>query len=657
MDDVQKLGIEINAILKELGSMRQLAEDLKRIKENAGLADEKVAQFQQRVEKMRNLRESFQSLNLVGAQMMAMGGGVLFAFKKMAGGFIEAATEAEQYELTLTTLFRSAERAKEELDWAKKFEDVTPYALKDIIEATVMFRSFGLDAKKYLGMAGDMAAVMGKPLASAVYGVAKAMKSGAGAMEILQQSFGITGDALRELGWKGKGDLEGFRKALEKYLVTMYKGGMKAKAETIPAYIEGLRSYLWKFREMIGAPIIDVIKPDLAKLYEDIRKLWDTGEVEKWAKVVRDLFLGIYDAIKKTIVQVIKFTKPIFELLQKRPELAKIAGQVLLIGSALTFAGGGALVLTGMAGQAIVSIISLTGHLSALGLPLGGTLGLLGKIGLLGAAAFAGWKIGEAIRDATGLDNWLQNILDKLLGISKAVGDIETGEIWKKELKEYRNLLSILEKEGLSDRFIRDWKKTMSGLAPETAEEARKLLEMRIKTSQRMIGKGVPSAPSVPAAGLTPEEIKNYKNQLEFIKNIRENLEKEGGYTTKFAARLKRDWGRAFGDFPVPESQKALVEFLSAHEKFVKEHLYPAIKQPELLKPPKLPKPPAPDELGLTTPYNITADTRPEFHNYYYTIHYERDSIQIHALELTPEKLARVLDELNRRHSLAPVTP
>lgn len=77
----------------------------------------------------------------------------------------------------------------------------------------------------------------------------------------------------------------------------------------------------------------------------------------------------------------------------------------------------------------------------------------------------------------------------------------------------------------------------------------------------------------------------------------------------------------------------------------------------EIAKPGKIPGAPTPEELGMPTPYTITAETRPEINNYYYTIHYERDSIQVNALELTPEKLEKVLDQLNRRYTLAPVTP
>lgn len=57
------------------------------------------------------------------------------------------------------------------------------------------------------------------------------------------------------------------------------------------------------------------------------------------------------------------------------------------------------------------------------------------------------------------------------------------------------------------------------------------------------------------------------------------------------------------------------------------------------------------------SPYDITAAEGPQIDNYYYTIHFERDSIQINTLEMSPEKFAKAFQEFMRRNSLASSSP
>ncbi len=54
---------------------------------------------------------------------------------------------------------------------------------------------------------------------------------------------------------------------------------------------------------------------------------------------------------------------------------------------------------------------------------------------------------------------------------------------------------------------------------------------------------------------------------------------------------------------------------------------------------------------GAGAPRDITA-TRPEINNYYYTTHFEKDSIQINTAELSPEEFMTILEEVIRRKSL-----
>jgi len=585
---VEKLGIEIEALVKDLSSLRELVQDLRNIQSQAAGTSEAMARFQRQTEQLRSLKETFSTLESAGLKMMAFSGGILFGAKKMAQGFIQSAAEMEKYELTLETLFKSKELAKAELEWAKRFEDLTPYALKDIIKSTVIFRSFGLDAKKYLGLAGDMAAAFGgdsATLQSAVMGLAKALASGAGAMDILRESFGITGDQLKKFGWKGKEDLIGFRKALESLLKERFAGSMEKLSKTFPAYLEGFKSYGEKFQAAIGKPLLEKITPDIAQLYAGLQKLWDTGQLQKWAAVFADIFKGIYSTIKDTIKIIAAFVKPILELLSRHPELAKFAGKILFIGSALTFSAGAALMLLGHISGLIISVLQLTraiGGLKVL-LPILRSIssGLI-QIGLLGAAAFVGWKIGE--------------LLNQL-----KIGDKTLGE-WVQKLYE----ITIFKKELETGR--------------------------QIETGQI------------------------WDIEIAQLKKYREEIIKNHGLTLKQHEELKRLARIDYRSMTKEQALSAIERAIALREKI-------KLRPGSINNLMKLPRPEIPELPEITPPsvpspaYEITAPTTPEISNYYYTIHFERDSVQINTLDLTPEKFQKALFEFFKRHALAPQTP
>lgn len=366
----EKLGIELEAIVRDLGQLKAMASDLKKIQTNAGLAEQKMAEFQRRTESLRMMRESFQSLNLVGAEMMAVSGGILAGFQKIGRGFVDAATEAEKFELTLLTLFKDAGRAKQELAWATEFAMGTPFELRDIIQATTMFRSFGLDAREYLGMAGDMAAAFGgssDKFHSAVMGVAKAAASGAGALDILRESFGITGDQLKEFGWSGKEDLEGFRTALKKLLRERFEGGMEKLSKTFGGIQSNIRDMLWSIKREVGKPILEALTRDFGSILEFLKQAKASGEMQKWINTIKDIFMGIYNTIKDAAKFILPILKSIFEILSKHPEITKAAGKWLFLGSAFTLAAGAALFFSGMIGQSIISLLQL--RLTLLQLP------------------------------------------------------------------------------------------------------------------------------------------------------------------------------------------------------------------------------------------------------------------------------------------------
>ncbi|MCK9324489.1 MAG: hypothetical protein M0P69_03240 [Bacteroidales bacterium] len=97
--------------------------------------------------------------------------------QKAGSWLISSNAQMEQYNQTLKVVLKNQEKAAETMEWATKFAAQTPFEIPGIVEATVRLQAYGLEAKKYLGDLGDMAAAMGKPLMQAVEAVADAQNN------------------------------------------------------------------------------------------------------------------------------------------------------------------------------------------------------------------------------------------------------------------------------------------------------------------------------------------------------------------------------------------------------------------------------------------------------------------------------------------------
>ena len=104
-----------------------------------------------------------------GAAGIALGGMVVKTGLSEAMGL-------EQASLTLQTVMKDAEKAKEMLAWGSSFANATPFENKEITDGIVKLTSYGMEAKKVLPMVGDMASVMGKSLDSGVEAIADALR-------------------------------------------------------------------------------------------------------------------------------------------------------------------------------------------------------------------------------------------------------------------------------------------------------------------------------------------------------------------------------------------------------------------------------------------------------------------------------------------------
>jgi hypothetical protein len=103
----------------------------------------------------------------------AFGGAALFTSIK---GMFDLTAEFSKFESVLTILEGSATKAKASLAWVEEFAAATPYGLKDLTDAFVQLRGYGIDPTDgVLRTLGDTASALGKPLSQATAAITDAM--------------------------------------------------------------------------------------------------------------------------------------------------------------------------------------------------------------------------------------------------------------------------------------------------------------------------------------------------------------------------------------------------------------------------------------------------------------------------------------------------
>lgn len=231
----------------------------------------------------------------------------------VVGGYnwlIESNAQMEQYQNTLTTVLGSQKKAVDTLAWANKFAAQTPFEIPQIVEATTVMSSYGMNAQKTLGVVGDMASVMGKDLMQAVEAVADAQT---GELERLKE-FGITKKMIEEqanlmgkLPFDKKGSVRD-QLALNDTIFAIMKdrfaGGMAVQAQSFKGMISNVQDFVATFGRTLGKPLFDVFKAQLTDVLAFLNKLSETGatdrlitQITNFARNTAAVFTSLYNIL------------------------------------------------------------------------------------------------------------------------------------------------------------------------------------------------------------------------------------------------------------------------------------------------------------------------------------------------------------------------
>lgn len=203
-------------------------------------------------------------INAVGAALrralpiaagLGLGGGLL------AKSFLGASMELEGYQAKLEVAMKSTAAAAEMMKWAQKFAADTPFEMSAVVDAATRLELYGLSAKHWLPLVGDMAGAMGKDVTQAVEAIADAVSGGG--LERLKE-FGVTSVKLQAAGWTGSYvDEEGIATltaALEQIMGTQFAGGMAKLMDTATGALSNFQDAVFNVRAALGDALLPALK-------------------------------------------------------------------------------------------------------------------------------------------------------------------------------------------------------------------------------------------------------------------------------------------------------------------------------------------------------------------------------------------------------------
>jgi len=222
----------------------------------------------------------------------------------------QAASDLENYRLTLETVLKDTKKAGDLMKWAGQFANITPFDTSEVIEGTVRLEAYGISAQGTMRQIGDMAAVMNKDLMQAIEAVADAQT---GELERLKE-FGITkamiekkaGEMFRnQVVVNNKGqivDQQKFNEALFALMDERFKGGMERQSSTF----KGLMSTItgtWStgLAEMMGVSaagevragsLFATLKSSAESAASVLTQMAEDGTFQRWGDNLASIVSG-----------------------------------------------------------------------------------------------------------------------------------------------------------------------------------------------------------------------------------------------------------------------------------------------------------------------------------------------------------------------------
>jgi len=211
---------------------------------------------------------------------------------RLAGSFMEAAVETENYEVRLEALLGSQEKATEAMEFFEEVASKVPFTLQEVIESGTQLSAFGLNFKKWTPVLNDLAAVMGMRLPEAASALGRAFAGGAGAADIFRER-GIL-QMIKDFAKMEKGIDDITKISLPEFREVMFEtftnteGRVAGASDKLSTTWKGMVSMLsdawFQFRkDIMEAGIFDMMKEGLENVLEWVKKFKEEGGFDETA--------------------------------------------------------------------------------------------------------------------------------------------------------------------------------------------------------------------------------------------------------------------------------------------------------------------------------------------------------------------------------------
>lgn len=279
-----------------------------------------------------SIDEAVKSALKWGASIIGLTGGL------GAGGAIKMGMETsinlEAYRTMLDTATKNFEKTNKLMRNAEKLSISTPFDPEEVIQATAVLETYGIDSEKWLSLIADAAGATNTTMEQATEGVKDILSKNE--FETME-NLGISKEMLIEAAEKKYGKNKVFNKqgqvkdqeklqiVLEEIMVSKFDGGAEKLSQTVKGLWStitgsvnmGLAKILGMENGLIKTgSILDIIKNKMQLISETLLKWESDGTLDKVAKEVTVVFTEIansvmsaYNFIKENHEVIIALTK------------------------------------------------------------------------------------------------------------------------------------------------------------------------------------------------------------------------------------------------------------------------------------------------------------------------------------------------------------
>lgn len=208
----------------------------------------------------------------------------------------------ERFEMSLKTIFQSADAAKLKMKELWDFAAVTPFHMDEVVRASLVMESFGLNSKTYLKDIADLTAAFPHTNIDIVARAIGRIKSGdfGEALERMRD-FGISSIMLREKGinFSGAGQVQNSAQELLDAVIGIIRerfGGLSDElGKTLFGRISTLIDNLRQSGRQLASGVFTPVKDAVEQIIAVIQRLQTDGTLDVWAARIRYWFLQIKD--------------------------------------------------------------------------------------------------------------------------------------------------------------------------------------------------------------------------------------------------------------------------------------------------------------------------------------------------------------------------